>query len=52
MGMCLEEGVQKGRLVKESVPTADSEKKSQEVSVMKGQPKQQPRQQTPRQFNP
>jgi hypothetical protein len=52
MGMHLEEGVWEGRLVKESVPTDSSKKKHQEVSMVKGQPQQQPRQGAPQQFNP
>jgi len=38
MGMRLEEGVQEGRLVKDSVPAGSSKKKEHEVSMVKGQP--------------
>jgi len=48
IGMRLEEGVQEGRLIKGSVPVGNSKKKDHEVSMVKGQP----RQQDPQQFNP
>jgi len=47
-GMRLEEGVREGRLIKGSVPAGNSKKKDHEVSMVKGQP----RQQAPQQFNP
>jgi len=48
MGIRQEDGVREGRLVKESVSTYGFKKKDQEVSMVKGQP----RQQAPQQFNP
>ena len=48
IGMRLEEGVREGRLIKGSVPAGNSKKKDHEVSMVKGQP----RQQAPQQFNP
>jgi len=48
MGMCLEEGVREGRLIKGSVLAGNSKKKDHEVSMVKGQP----RQQAPQQFSP
>jgi len=48
IGMCLEEGVREGRLIKGNVPAGNSKKKDHEVSMVKGQP----RQQAPQQFNP
>lgn len=41
MGMRLDEGVREGRLVKENIPTDNSEEKGQEMSMMKGWPQQQ-----------
>jgi len=48
IGMCLEEGVREGRLIKGGVSAGNSKKKDYEVSMVKGQP----RQQAPQQFNP
>ena len=41
IGMRLEEGVREGRLVKESVPTNDSEGEDQKVSMVESHPQQQ-----------
>jgi len=40
IGMRLEEGVREGRLAKENVPTNDSEDEDQEMSMVKGWPRQ------------
>jgi len=40
-GMRIEEWVRKGRLVKDSVPTDDSEEEDQDMSVVESQPQQQ-----------
>jgi len=38
IGMRLEEGVQEGRLIKDSVPAGNSKRKDHEVSMVKDHP--------------